>query len=285
MSTDNLPAVQNNAVERVTAALADSDWDGVEDGHIGATVTPRLPRLRFNAKSTDEGGFYDELTGEQFKTTDFVWLADTLTRSFWPHKYGKGDKQPTCRSRNGIVPDEDSPDLQSEKCGTCPMGQWPNEHPEAVKEWPAVFEGDTTPPCKASIEVMVYLLDQQRLSLVRFGGLSTKHVHRYLGALESHVPRRPPMAYVTHCELVNEETANGVFLVGRFSVAAELPRVDATPLIELRKEKVAEWQSQLAEEVAAGLGVDGGEAGAGPDAEDAAAKVTAAFEVEGEEPF
>lgn len=251
--TPNVPAVPDTpstAVEQVVAALSDAEWDDVEDGHLGGTVQPRLPRLLLNRKAGQkESGFTDELTGDVFTATRFVWLADTMTRAWWPEAFGKGDKSPSCRSRDGITPDPASPALQADKCNICPHSQW---------------NGDESPSCNASVEVMVYLLDQQRLSLVRFGGMAVSRVNRYLGALNAHIPRRPAIAYVTGVELEEVDTDNGTFLVPRFSVVGEIPRAEANPLIEMRREKVAEWQEQLATEAAEGATREGADSSAGP---------------------
>lgn len=257
--TPNLPAVANGAVapsvSQVLDALADESWADVDAGHLGNTVQPRLPRTLLNRKA--DGGFQDELTGERRVDVDFVWLADTMTRAWWPQAFGKGDKEPSCRSQDGISPDPKSPERQSETCASCPLGKW-----EAREAFSA---DDKAPrPCNTSVEVMVYLLDEQRLSLIRFGGMAVSRVSRYLGALNAHVPRKPPIAYVTHCELEAEQTPNGTFLVPRFSVAGEIPRAEATPLIELRREKVTEWQAQIADEVAEGRTDEEGNGGAGP---------------------
>ena len=248
---DNLPAVAGAtdivvapSVGQVLSALADESWSDVDAGHLGDTVQPRLPRTQLNRKA--DGAFIDELTGEKRVDVDFVWLADTMTRAWWPQAFGKGDKAPACRSRDGIAPDPESPERQSETCGKCPLGRW-----EAREAFDA-DEKSNPRPCQSSIEVMVYLADEQRLSLIRFGGMAMKQVSRYLGALDAHVPRKPPMAYITHAELEAVDTPNGTFLVPRFSVAGEIPRAQATPLIELRKETVAKWQEQVAAEVAEG---------------------------------
>lgn len=259
-TTENLPAVQPNAVEQVKAALADREWDGVEDGHIGGTVAGKLPRTLLNRKV--DGGFTDELSGEVSTETTFVWLADTVTRAYWPEAFGKGEKKPTCRSKDGITPEPDSPEVQSEKCSTCPHSKW---------------NGDDAPACARAIEVMAYLLKEQRLTLIRFGGMAVSRVERYLGALEYRIPCKPPLAYVTRCELVPEDTDNGKFLVPRFSVAGEIPRAEATPLIELRHQRVLEWQEQLNAEVAEGSAAD---AQPGP-FDEAEAKVAATFGADG----
>lgn len=255
----NLPALAaQSPVERVSAALSDREWDDVEDGHIGGTVQPRLPRLLLNRKTgQEESGFVDELVpGESFTGVHFVWLADTMTRAWWPLEFGKGDKAPACRSRDAKAPDPQSPAQQpgfelpadargvlpASECAQCPNAKW--------------IEGEGS-ACAASVEVMVYLLEQQRLSLIRFGGMAVSRVNKYLGALEAHVPRKVPMAYITRCDLEPIKTDNGTFLVPKFSVAGELPRVGVgEQLIALRREKVAEWQEQLAADLAEGAARD-----------------------------
>ena len=260
--SDNLPALADSTalavaptVDQVLAALADDEWLDVEDGHLGGTVQPRLPRTLLNRKA--DGGFTDELTGERRVDLDFVWLADTITRAWWPQAFGKGDKAPACRSRDGISPDPESPERQAATCAECPLGKWQAREAFAVD--------DKAPrPCNQSVEVMGYLLDEQRLTLMRFGGMAVTPVERYLGALDAHVPRKPPIAYVTHVELESKETTNGTFLVPRFSVAGEIPRREATPLIELRKAKVEEWREQVAVEVAEGRSAEDETGSPGP---------------------
>lgn len=270
---DNLPEVAPSPVERVVTALSDSDWDGVPDGHVGgALVSPRLPRIGLCRKvgqkagaDTKASGFTDELTGEVFMEATFVWLGDTATRAYFPLPFGEGDKAPACRSADGVTPDPTSPAQQAGweipvgrkgpgkgttptgVCASCPNAQW--------------VDGEAA--CDKSIEVMVYLLDSQRLSLIRFGGGAETRAMRYLGALNAHVPVRPPLAYVTHVELVEEQTANGTFLFPHFTPVGEIARVDANPLIALQKAKLSEWVDQLAADLAEGATREGAPAAAG----------------------
>lgn len=244
-------------VEQIVTALSDAAWDDVEDGHLGGTVTPRLPRLLLNRKvGQPESGFTDELTGDVFDSIEFVWLADTMTRAWFPLPFGKGDKEPACRSRDGLKPDPSSPaqqpgwqlpapagkdgpkgEVPARVCADCPNSRW---------------ENGETPACNGGVEVMAYLKDQQRLTLIRFGGMAVSRVNRYLGALEAHIPRRPPLAYVTRCTLEPVTTDNGTFLVPVFTPVGDIPREFASPMIEMRRQKVAEWQEQLAAEVIEG---------------------------------
>ena len=275
-ATGTALAVQQTEVERVTTALSDAEWDDVPDGHIGGTVKARLPRVLSNMKvgqkaSADQkaSGFTDELTGEVFTEATFVWLGDTVTRAYFPLPFGEGDKEPACRAADGTTPDPSSPAQQpgwtvpvdrkgnagegtvpAKKCGDCPNAVWGRD--------------GTPPPCSASVEVMIYLTEQQRLSLIRFGGMGVGRVNKYLGALEAHVPNRPPLAYVTKVELEEKDTPNGTFLVPRFTPVGDIPRSEATPLIELQKAKLSEWVEQLSADLAEGATREGAEATKGP---------------------
>lgn len=268
--TSKALAVQPTEVERVTTALSDADWDGVPDGHIGGAVKARLPRVLSNMKVGQKAsaeqkasGFTDELTGDVFLEANFVWLGDTTTRAYFPLPFGEGDKEPACRAADGSHPDPAAPAQQpgwevpanrkghagagtvpAKSCASCPNAKW---------------QGDDGSACSESIEVLVYLLDQQRLSLIRFGGMGVSRVRRYLGALEAHVPKRPPLAYVTHVQLVEKDTPNGTFLVPQFTPVGEIPRSEASPLIELQAAKLTEWVEQLSADLAEGATREGGD--------------------------
>lgn len=266
----NLPAVADqSAVEQVVSALSDSLWDDVPDGHIGGTVKARLPRVLSNMKvgqkaSADQkaSGFTDELTGEVFTEATFVWLGDTTTRAYFPLPFGEGDKEPACRAADGTTPDPTAPAQQpgwtvpTDRKGNDGAGTIPAKSCGDCKN--ALWLNGEAPPCSESIEVLVYLLDQQRLSLIRFGGMGVAKVRRYLGALEAHVPKRPPLAYVTKVQLIEKDTPNGTFLVPQFTPVGEIDRTEANPLIELQKAKLSEWVEQLQSDLAEGTTRDGG---------------------------
>jgi hypothetical protein len=245
--TPNLPAVAPT-VGQVLSALSDPEWADVDAGHDGAPMVTRLPRLKLNRKmGQPESGFIDELTGEKRNDITFVWLADTVTQAWWKEGFGKGSEKPECRSRDGITPDPDSPDRQSETCAKCPLGTF--EAREAFK----ADEKNNPRPCNRAVEVLAYLVHEKRLAIIRFGGMAYTRVTRYLGAIEkASVPSRPPMAYVTFCELEGVDTDNGMFLVPRFEAIGDIPRAQAGSLIEARNEKRAEWRAQIAEDLAEG---------------------------------
>lgn len=234
----NLPATKDD-----TAALAipsTNEWGDVDSGWSGATdptAAPIVPLLTFNAKLN--GGLHDELTGDHYGVGDTlraVWLAWSESRAYWKDDFGTGDKTPTCRSATMIAPDEASTDKQSVLCATCPMSQW---------------AADGKPPrCGVRISVMLYLPEQERITRTAFGGLSMKHVQRYLGGFSTRLPQRPPMAFITEISVAQESTSNGDFLVPHFRIAGDVSREEAAPLIVLRDELRKQWEALAAEDLA-----------------------------------
>jgi hypothetical protein len=236
-TTAHLPAVID-----ASPALPDFDndpWAGVADGDLSPATARSIPLLVQNRKS--DGGILDEETGEVLRSIDFVWLAKSTSRAWWPLPFGKGEAIPTCRSADGIVPDPLSPEVQNPACATCPQARWDSDDP-------------TFRRCADSIEALIFLPqgDAGRLARIRFGGLALKPAQNYWDSFMARMPRRPPIAFVSHMELVPTETPNGTFLVPAFRRVLELRREDAQPLIEERDRRLEEWTSTVAEDVATG---------------------------------
>lgn len=234
MSTDIAPIDPNNVL-----ALSDSDeWSDVDTGFIGEAppnAAPVVPMFSFNAKVG--GGFHDELTDDHIGeggSVRAVWLAWSESRAYWKEEFGKGDKAPTCRSTNMIVPDDGSTEKQAAACAECPKSRWTDNPPE----------------CGMRINVMLYLPDQQRITRTSFAGLAIKHVQRYLGGFSTRLPQRPPMASITEISVGYEETAFGKFLVPNFRIAGDISRGEAAPLIALRDELRKQWEALSAQDLA-----------------------------------
>lgn len=238
------PAV---AASNVLALPADDPWRDVDDGFIGATapeVAPTLPLLDFNANMGF--GFTDEATGQIYGVGDtvrVVWLAWSESRAWWELEFGKGDKTPTCRSADMLRPDPSSPKPQAEKCAECPRSKWTD---------------DGAPDCGVRVNVMVYLLDEQRITRTAFRGIALRHVAQYIGGFKARLGGRPPMAYVTEITVAEQETDYGPKLVPHFRVAEAIDHAEAAPLIALRDEFLAQWKSLLAEDLAQATQQEGG---------------------------
>jgi hypothetical protein len=234
----------------LSAIAADDDWADVGDGDMDPESKGRIPHLILNRKL--DGGFTDPETGEIVQSLDFIWLARSRSRAFWMEPFGKGSKSPDCRSHDGIVPDPESPNLQSDRCASCVHAQW-------VEDMPA--------NCNASIEALTFIPDaygEGRLARLRFGGMSVKPANDYWSTFATRVPRRPPIAFVTHAQLEPVKTPNGTFLVPKFTVAAEIPRGQANGLIAERDRRLADWQADTADDVAAGTTVADDDTGTAP---------------------
>lgn len=224
--------------EILAHVTADDEWADVNDGDLDPESMGRIPHLLLNRKL--DGGFVDPDTGESFRELDFIWLAKSRSRAYWPEGFGKGNRAPDCRSSDGIRPDASSPTPMDDLCATCAMGQW---------------NGDEAPPCKASIEALIFIPDtygEGRLARLRFGGIAAKPANEFWQSFSTRVPRKPPIAFITHVELVEQQTDNGKFLAPRFTIAAEIPRSQANGLIAERDRRLADWKADTGDDLAAG---------------------------------
>ena len=232
-----IPATTADATPAIIDT-ANDPWADVQDGDLSPATARSIPLLALNRK--ESGGFIDSETGEKVTELDFVWLAKGTTRAWWPEAFGKGDKAPSCRSADGVVPDPSSPEVQSPACATCPNARW---------------NGEDAPACKQSIEAMVFLPDPHgfgQLNRLRLGGMAISPAQAYWDSFSARLPRRPPIAFVSHVELEPTDTPNGVFLVPTFRRVRELSREEAQPLIDERDRRIAEWTATVAEDVATG---------------------------------
>lgn len=222
---------------------ADDEWGDVDDGDLAPdTNASGIPFLQLNRK--ESGGILIEDTGEVVRELSFVWMARTKSRAWWKEAFGKGDAAPGCRSADGQVPLDSSPDKQSDTCTACPHSLW---------------DGDDPPACSEAIEAMVFLPDPHgfgRLARLRFSGLAYGPSRRYWDSFGLRMPKRPPIAYVSKLTLEPTETSNGVFLVPRFERVGELSRQQAQPIIDERDRRLAEWKTDVAEHVSTGTASD-----------------------------
>jgi hypothetical protein len=245
-----LPAVVDIPAGNVLALPTDDPWASVDTGFVGddraREVTPIVPRLMFNANKGY--GFVDELNGEPIgegETITVSWLAWSESRAWWEGEFGaKGaSSQPDCRSLNMVVPDEGVPNRQAETCAACPHSKW---------------EGDDGPTCGVRINVLLWLVavngeplpDGGRITRTAFRGIALKHVRRYLGFFASKGVKLPPMAHLTTIEVAAEATGFGDKLVPHFRIGERVPFDQARPLLAARDEFLAEWRSQLADDLA-----------------------------------
>lgn len=250
---ETLPAVPDTP--RNTLALpSDDPWSGIDTGFVGELdareVSPVLPRLMFNANKGF--GFVDEHTGQvigEGETITVSWLAWSESRAWWEDEFGKGDRQPSCRSLNMVVPDEGVPNRQSDTCASCPHSKWTRAEQAS---------GDEAPECGVRVNVLVWLVaingeplpDGGRITRTAFRGIALKGVRRYLGYFASKGVKLPPMAHLTTIGIEPEDTDYGPKLVPRFHIGEKVSVEEARPLIVAREEFLADWRSTLADDLA-----------------------------------
>lgn len=227
--------------------VADDDWSHIDDGDLSPSTSVNIPLYQLNRKS--DGGFLNEDTGDVQRELDAVLMAKVNTRAWWPEPFGKGDAAPSCRSNDNVAPDVDrSPaqqpewelprsangDLPARTCAECPNSRW---------------NGDEPPACTESIEFLAFVptdTSAGRVARLRFSGMALAKARRYWDSFKLRMPRRPPMAFITHITLEEEKTDNGTFLVPAFRRAEEIPFGDARPIIEAREQRQTEWRTAVA---------------------------------------
>ncbi|HZP39836.1 MAG TPA: hypothetical protein VFE48_25470 [Methylomirabilota bacterium] len=89
----------------------------------GVTVT--FPRIKY---PTSGSSFWEVPTAtgepEATKAIEGVVVYKMPVRAYWPVGAEVGNNPPTCRSRDAIVPDEDSPEPQAKRCAECPYSRF-----------------------------------------------------------------------------------------------------------------------------------------------------------------
>jgi len=224
----------NEVSTAVALIRTDDEWADVADGDMTPSVeVPRIPMLTLNRKI--DGGFVDD-TGEILSEMDMVLLAKQNTRAFFEAPFGSKDasKMPDCWSGDAVVPDERSTKKMSETCASCPLSAWD--------------EGDP-PRCRESIVTLSFLPDNLgagRFARIRWGGIAFAPIRDYWSSFRNRIPKRPPMAYVTHVRLEPFETDNGKFLKPVFVRAADLTRAEIEPVRLERDTRLAEFKALAA---------------------------------------
>lgn len=225
--------------------VVEDEWSTVDDGDLSPSQTFTIPLFQLNRKV--DGGFLNEDTGETQRDLRAVLMAKVNTRAWWPEPFGKGDAAPACRSSDGIVPLPTAPAQQPEweppknmsgevpakVCADCPNSQW---------------DGGDPPPCAEAIEFLAFVpttLGAGRVVRLRFSGLAFGPARSYWDSFRTRLPKRPPIAFVTHITLEERETDNGTFLVPTFTRDGALELDEAQPIIDVRSSSTTEWKSAI----------------------------------------
>lgn len=231
--------VVDPTAEAVAGAIAlisnDDEWADVDDGDLTPSDGPTaIPMLTLNRKL--DGGFVLPDTGELASQLDIILLAKQDTRAWFPDAFGTKDaaKVPACWSSDSITPDERSTQIMSPTCATCPLSQWEDGDP---------------PKCKQSIVTMAFVPDPGgagRFVRIRWGGIAFAPIRQYWASFRNRIPKRPPMAYVTHVTLEATDTNNGKFLKPVFVRGADIARRELAPVIAERDLRLVEFKELTA---------------------------------------
>lgn len=250
--TSGLPALVDEAGAEL-ALVREDEWSAVPASLVEETTSTSIPRLALNRK--ESGGFLVEGTGEIIRDLDFVLMDRVHTQAWWPLPFGKGDAAPACRSNDGIRPTPESPAQQDD--WKPPIDPKTNEPVNVAKPAKTCAEcphfrwnGDESPMCNRGFEAMIgvpnFTHGSVELYRARFSGMGLSPADNYWNTFEARLPKRPPIAYVTHVALEPEQTPNGVFLRPRFERVKELTVAQARPLIVERERRMGEWQEIIA---------------------------------------
>jgi hypothetical protein len=240
-STEIVPAPPS----ALPALVLDDEWADVDDGDL-APGSRRIPYLKINRNL--DGGFTIPDTGQVVKELDFVWLAKGRSRAWFATDFGKGDAAPACRSADGITADPTAPDVQNGgDCTTCPLASFDDDARGGQKR------------CREAVEALVFIPDPHgygQFARLRWNGIAVSPAARYWDSFFTRMPKRPPIAFVSHVELVPTATDFGDKLAPQFHRQSELTRAEAQPLIAERAERMKDWAADTAADLAEGVGTD-----------------------------
>lgn len=231
---------------------ADADWAGVTDVDL-SPLPRRIAYLKVNRNLGE--GFIDAETGEKTTSIDFVPVAQSVSRAWFKDAFGKGENAPSCRSANGVQADLASPDLQNGgDCATCPRARWTE---------------DGKPDCRLSLEWLVALPDAvtmtPRLARLRWSGIAFRPAKDFWDAFDAVIGGPPRIAHLCHVDLVAATTDFGEKLAPVFRRERLIDRAAAQPIIEERDRRLADFQADVAADVAEGVDQRGeDDHGAGP---------------------
>lgn len=98
------------------------------DGAAALRPTPMvLVQPTTDVQGIMPGVFLDRMTGTQFPELDLVLLSIQTFREKYPSAEFKRGERPICKSRDGVMPILDNPDLivvNPSGCATCPAASW-----------------------------------------------------------------------------------------------------------------------------------------------------------------
>lgn len=170
MSEETQVAVVANAA--LPAVPVEHDDTGLDDiVRLKPSRIALVQNTTLNPRGADPGQFLDTTSGDVFDKVDVVIMKMRKGRVFFkPGEKISSDSEPLCRSSDGVKPEANVKARQSQQCNGCPRSKW---------------IGDTPPPCKEKIELVVSKTDNQMPYYMSVGGKSISPIRKTLEAIKS----------------------------------------------------------------------------------------------------
>jgi len=181
---------------------------------------------------------YLSLKGNTFSTKEKVWkggidmilLQGRAVRSWFKNAYNPAvEAFPDCFSTGGVIPSNNSPDIQSEDCENCSKSQWKGSG-----------KGAKPPECKERRKIVGLLVEDKKIgAFVAFQTFPTSvNVYReYLAKLNTSLMRHKHEV-VTHIDVESNAPKMGSRLV--FTAGVDVTELKLDPGMLISYMKMAE---------------------------------------------
>lgn len=226
-------------------------WDDLDDlDMVPDRESTGVPFVKTDGNI--DGGLY--MDGQLVDHVDCIIASRSVSRSKF-EKTWEEDKNahPICWSSDGLTPDDNVPEKQSDKCASC--------------SWSFEKMGNTKLTCKKNLELLAYFPGDGELDIMRFrmSGISVAPGNTYWNSFSARIPKRHPIGFITRVTMVPKETANGRKLAAHFERVEPLQRDAVEAVIADARRRKAMWQQMIAEDVtSAGAQADDGNGAPGP---------------------
>jgi len=217
------PKTTETAIERpgATSALATPEILGLDD--FDDFVVPRNKIVQPTSQTgTRKGTFFNNLTGAEVDSIDFVLLAAKTGRVMWNPKDLKSD--PICKSNDGIHPADIIEKPISQVCGlkapgvkilaTCPKAGWTKN-----------FNGiDERPECNETKTLLAVNLADDCPFFLSLHGVQLKPIKSFLSGFIA--KKKSPLEFKARMSLREQTNGKGIFYVIVFSNVEENSEAD-----------------------------------------------------------
>lgn len=148
----------------------------------GNRIGLKASRFRLIVAGIEEGVIEDN-----YLDTIILDAAPAVSRVFYASAYKQGENvAPTCYSADGIVPNDDVKQKQSDKCATCPQNVKGSKIVDGQKHKACAYFRRLVPMLAGDvIERRTYKLDVKAMGLFGEGTPTSKNLNDYIKSLET----------------------------------------------------------------------------------------------------